>query len=375
MKTLRRISCLLLALLMLLTVAPERAEAVETVYFTAANDTLLSLDDATTPFWYGGRLYAALTDSFCTELNLFYNYRRDTMKILVYTRGRALTADLASDSAEGNGGETYACHVILRGDVIFMPLDVLCAFFRLQYTFTQVSHGYLLRVTNASAVLSDATFIDAAGNLMELRYTQYQRAKAPPVTDAEPPVTSAAPSDPAQQTVYLAVSVADVRQTERLLADLSARQSSATFVFPASVLAESDGLLRRLVSGGYAVALEVDADDTLAAIEACNELLWRAANYKTRLVRLVGASAGAAAAVEEAGYCPIRLTLDLSGRSLSAAQGGRRIVDSAGRNGGICCAYLGVDRDAAGTMDALLQTLRAQNCSMKRLNEVAAALT
>ena len=44
------------------------------------------------PFWYGGKLYVALTDSFCTELNLFYNYRRDTAKLLVYTRGRALTA-------------------------------------------------------------------------------------------------------------------------------------------------------------------------------------------------------------------------------------------------------------------------------------------
>ena len=81
----KRFLCLLLATLLLFTLAPAKTEAETTVYFTAVNDQLLpDLSDGTMPFWSGGRLYVPYTAIAGTDLGLFYSRSRDKSTAVVY---------------------------------------------------------------------------------------------------------------------------------------------------------------------------------------------------------------------------------------------------------------------------------------------------
>ena len=165
--------------------------------------------------------------------------------------------------------------------------------------------------------------------------------------------------------------VTDPALTGQMLDQLSAYE--AAFLFTPQAAENAGDLIRRLAAGGAAVVLRVEAGaDTQSAlrqIEAGNRALWAAAAFKTRLVRLDGASEDTLRAVQEAGYCPIRYTLDYSATQLSASQMSARILSAAEPGRGACRVFLGAEQAASGKLSALLASLRGSNCMPAQLNE------
>ena len=366
MKTVKRALCLAFALLLLVSLVPGRADAADTVYFTAVNDQLLPLNDETMPFWSGGALYVPSTALDGNDLGIFYSRSRDRSTAVLYRQRSVITFDLAAGTIDTNSGQSYAGSAIARGDTVFLPLDVICRFFGLEYSYTRINYGYLVRIKNENVVLSDAT----------LRYTRYERAKMPEADETPQPVENTpAQETPQQRTVYLVIEATDAAHTEQTLAYLSSGR--AAFLFAPEHLPDAGDLLRQLASGGGAIALRVDAsagaNAALSQIAEGNRALWNAANVKTRLVRLDGASEETRQLVAEAGYCPLSFALDYSSGASSVSRMSTRILAAADANGGSCCVFLGTDENASATLSALLVNLRAGNCTSARLNEVVAA--
>ena len=135
----KRLLCLLLTVLMLCSLVPETTLADTTVYFTAVNDQLLSLSDDTMPFWSGGRLYFSSTAISGSDLGIFYSRSRDKQTAVVYRQGSALTFDLASGAVSDQNERSYSGAAIVRGDVVFLPVDLLTRFFALDYSYTRIS--------------------------------------------------------------------------------------------------------------------------------------------------------------------------------------------------------------------------------------------
>ena len=172
----KRFLCLLLVLLMVFSLTPSETRAETTVYFTAVNDQLLpDLSDETMPFWSGGRLYVPFTVITGTDLGLFYSRSRDKSTAVVYRQGSALTFNFAAGTVADQNDRQYSGPAIVRSDVVFLPLDLLTQFFSLDYSYTRVTYGYLVRVKSDTVVLSDAKFIDAAAMSMEQRYNEYMK--------------------------------------------------------------------------------------------------------------------------------------------------------------------------------------------------------
>lgn len=370
----RRIICLLLTILMLFAgLVPERAVAAGSVIFTAANEKIYPLSDETMPFWSGGVVYVPHTAVVDNDLGIQYSRNREKMTVVLYQMRNGLVFDLATGYAEARDGQSFYAPVIIRGDIVFFPLDVLCRYFSLDYSYTRVTYGYLLRIKNSSAVLNDVTFIDAAGQGMAQRYAQYERAHSPAPSGSNSPVTDAPAQEQAQRTAYLVVESTDPASTERLLSYFA---GSGAFLFTPENLERSDDLLRRLTAGGGAVALRIDASngaqDALQRIGEANRSLWAAANAKTRLVYLDNASDETLQAVKAAGYCPLRFTPDYSDGYPTVARMCTRIFSAADLDGGSCCVFLGSDESASAVLSALLTSLRAGNCTPARLNEVVA---
>ena len=390
----KRLACFFLAVLMLCSLAPAPARADGSVYFTAVNDTLLDLNDATMPFWSDGVLYVSPAVVDGTDLNVKYAYSRDRQTVVLYRQRTVLVFDLAANTATDSSGRSYNKTVTFRGGSVYLPLEVLCRCFEAEYSIKKVEHGYLLRVKNASAVLSDAQFIDAAGARMETSYARYVRAHTPESDPAPEPVAPepATPTPPAptpsaptpepepepepERTVRLAVEVTDGAAAAQLLAAAeSLGPGAVTFLFTEQTARAEGDLLRRLAAESQSTALRVDASNggeaALEAIAQANAALWEACNRKTRLVLLDGADEAAFALVRAAGYCPVVPAADLSASlPTTAVRLSAAIFAAADARGGSCTVLLGADSAVVGTFYTLLYRLRQGNCTVQHLTEL-----
>ena len=375
MKKCRRFTSLVLAVLMLMTVLPSFSGAASTVCFTSVNDTILNLNDETMPFWQGGTLYVphtAVDDGrMPKELGIYCSYNREKQLVTLIQSRKVMIADIAAGTIYDRDETYYAGKAIVRGDIAFLPIEAVAKYFDLQYSYTKVTDGYLVRIRDGSAVLSDSKFIDAAAAPMAQRYSQYEKAHQ---SGSGANSTDGSGSDsPTLRTAYPAFLVSDVPASEALLAAIGS--GTATFVFDASALAEADDLLRRIVVSGSTVALRVDAsagtEKTLDAIARANDTLWAACNSKTRLILLDNAAEAVAEAVQAAGYCPVSFVLDYSEALPSAARAANGILTRADGKSA-CTVLMGRDTDVQSAMSAIAATLRTNNCAMARLNEVTA---
>ncbi len=368
----RRFLCLVFAALLLVSLAPEKASAADSVCFLAVNEKLFPLSDDTMPFWSGGTFYVPHTLLDGGELGIHYSRNVEKQMFTAYNLSSgSLTFDLAAGTIETNTLQTLSGSALVRGGIVFLPLNTLCGFFDLDYFYTRVTYGYLLRVKTPSDTFSNERFLDAAVTSMAQRYAQYEKAHAPVETPTVTPDSGARPQETAKRTVYLALEITEEAQARPLLD--AATAGRAAFLFAPRALSASGGLLRQLAAAGDAIALRVDAsggaEDTLEQIAQSNRALWECANVKTRPVALAGADEETTRAVAEAGYCPLDFTLDFSGEFPSVSRASSRVFSAADANHGSCFVFLGTDGAVSESLNSLLTSLHLGNCTLLRINE------
>ena len=370
----KRLLSLLLSVLMLFTLLPPRASAAPTLYFTAVNDRMCDLSDETMPFWQNGLLYVAgATVDGPDDLGIRYSYNQEKSVAILYKGQRVLYCDLTAGTMENNRtGEQYAGSPIVRSGMVFFPITALAKMFDLKYSSTKIAYGYLLRIRDDNAVLSDEYFIDAATDPIQKRYAQYERAHAAAEQENETPAPVETPVRRDDLTVYLLLPAANGSMLTQLLSTLENYQSHATLLLTPELLESAGDGVRRAAATGNAVALCISAetaDEALAQIERGNDALWRAASLRTRLVYLESADKTLRAAVVGAGYCPI--TINTSDFTRSGTHWADTALKWAGRSTSVRL-YLGAESGVSSALGTALSRLRAENCTIAALNEVTA---
>ena len=371
----KRLLSLLLSVLMLCTLLPPRASAAPTLYFTAVNDRMCDLNDETMPFWQNGLLYVAgATVDGPDDLGIRYSYNQEKSVAILYKGQRVLYCDLTAGTMENNRtGEQYTGSPIVRSGMVFFPITALVKMFDLKYSSTKIAYGYLLRIRDDNAVLSDEYFIDAATDPIQKRYAQYERAHA--AAESEQPETPPPVDTPTRRddlTVYLLLPAANGSMLTQLLSTLENYQSHATLLLTPELLESAGDGVRRAAATGNAVALRIDAAtaaEALAQIERGNDALWHAASLRTRLVYLESADKTLRAAVVGAGYCPI--TINTSDFTRSGTHWADTALKWAGRSTSVRL-YLGAESGVSSALGTALSRLRAENCTIAALNEVTA---
>ena len=370
----KRLLSLLLSVLMLCTLLPPRASAAPTLYFTAVNDRMCDLSDETMPFWQNGLLYVAgATVDGPDDLGIRYSYNQEKSVAILYKGQRVLYCDLTAGTMENNRtGEQYAGSPIVRSGMVFFPITALAKMFDLKYSSTKIAYGYLLRIRDDNAVLSDEYFIDAATDPIQKRYAQYERAHAAAEQENETPAQVETPVRRDDLTVYLLLPAANGSMLTQLLSTLENYQSHATLLLTPELLESAGDGVRRAAATGNAVALCISAETTaeaLAQIEQGNDALWHAASLRTRLVYLESADKTLRAAVVGAGYCPI--TINTSDFTRSGTHWADTALKWAGRSTSVRL-YLGAESGVSSALGTALSRLRAENCTIAALNEVTA---
>ena len=370
----KRLLSLLLSVLMLCTLLPPRASAAPTLYFTAVNDRMCDLSDETMPFWQNGLLYVAgATVDGPDDLGIRYSYNQEKSVAILYKGQRVLYCDLTAGTMENNRtGEQYTGSPIVRSGMVFFPITALAKIFDLKYSSTKIAYGYLLRIRDDNAVLSDEYFIDAATDPIQKRYAQYERAHAAAEQENETPAQVETPVRRDDLTVYLLLPAANGFMLTQLLSTLEKHQSHATLLLTPELLESAGDGVRRAAATGNAVALRIDAAtaaEALAQIERGNDALWRAASLRTRLVYLESADKTLRAAVVGAGYCPI--TINTSDFTRSGTHWADTALKWAGRSTSVRL-YLGAESGVSSALGTALSRLRAESCTIAALNEVTA---
>lgn len=363
--------CILLAALLLCSLVPPVTLAAPTVYFSAVNDTLLELSDETMPLWSSGRLYVTYAAAWKSDLGISYSYNKNTKKAIFYQHQSVLVCDLAKNTVTDNDGGSYAGAPLDRGGLVFVPVAALTEFFDLEYSYTKIDQGHLVRIKNDEVVLTDERFIEAATAPMEQRYERYVKAleeqNDPVQTEPTPSVPAVTP-ERRSTNACLALLLTDAEAANRVL-DALGTADALTLLYPGGD--GFDDILRRAVGSECSVALTVDgskgAEAARREIEEKNAALWDAANVMTRFVLLNDAAAGVEDELLGEGWCVLRLSTDLTAVNDSGRIASR--VLAAAERRGRALVLLGTDGKLQNRMATVLRLLREGNCRSVRLRE------
>ncbi|MEG1658497.1 MAG: hypothetical protein RR288_05500 [Oscillibacter sp.] len=356
----RKWMALLLAALLLCQLAAP-AGAAETVYYTAINENVLELTDATMPFWSGGYLYVPST--VFRNLNLGRSLNQMKGKLTLYEmddRNQYLLFDLNADTVIDRQNNGYYPGAVQRNGAFFLPVSVVARAFGFSYSNIQANHGYLVWVTDGSLGLSDLDFKNAATGQMEDRYNQYLKSRLPAAdVQVTPPALPGIANS--GKKVYLCMEATGTAAVEELLDTLSRFGSQAAFFFPPELLADSDDVLRRMVATGQAVGILADAGRTdlsvVEQVERGNDLLYGATLSKTRLVQVKNSTDKAQGELTAAGYRCLSPTLDRAQYGLQSITGAGKLLGRITAKKGPVSVWLGENVNAAG-LHALLNAAR-----------------
>lgn len=345
----RRIAALMLAVLLLVPLSPGPGRASGTgIYFTAANEQLMDLNDETMPFYSNGVLYVSSRLFEGGELGLSYGRNTTLGLATLYRQGSNmdLRFDIAGQVVYDKEYNMYSGYAIERGGVVFFPLELVCRYFRLSWSYNETDTAPLIRVKSDSVILSDVDFINAAATLMRGRYDDYERASAarPPV-DPNPPASADPPIQAAEgQKVYL---IFDGKDAWEILPVLG--EAQGTFLLTVEQMTDGD-LLRALTAGGHAPVLRLQGaapEERAEELRQGREALWQAACSWLELAWYDG---GEEPLLAEEGFRQVRAAIDASGETASG------LLRSVGRHREDVAVYWGTE-GRTGTLEETLEAL------------------
>lgn len=352
MKTsLRRTAALLLAVLLLVLLGPGPGRASgDGVYFTAANEQLMDLNNETMPFYSNGVLYVSSRLFEGGELGLSYGRNTTLGLATLYRQGSNmdLRFDIAGQVVYDKEYNMYSGYAIERGGVVFFPLELVCRYFRLSWSYNETDTAPLIRVKSDSVILSDVDFINAAATLMRGRYDDFERASAarPPV-DPDPPATVDPPVQAAEgQKVYLIFGGKDAWEILPVLGE-----AQGTFLLTAGQMADGD-LLRALTAGGHAPVLRLQGEtpeERAEELRQGREALWQAACSWLELAWYDGGEEEPL--LTENGLRQVRAAIDASEETASG------LLRSVGRHREDVAVYWGTE-GRTETLEEALEALR-----------------
>ena len=380
MKKRRRIQSVLAALALMLGLAwPMPASAVS-LYFTGINDSVTPLTSDTMPCWFGGTLYVPYTvfdagmNGVNFSLGLSSIYNRFGQTVSVFNLKQILVFELDTGVCRDDmTGVTYNARSIMRHGRPYLPLNTVCSFFGLEYSYTQLSYipqGFLVRVRSADAVLDDARFVDGARNLINSRLREYTQSLSPAestdVGNTTPSVTPQPPSpqppeeDGTSAAVYLAFRCESGEALRDILNGLDGGRCYAVFFLSPQVLEEEGDLIRRMLGSGHSVGILADSGEELGdLLTRGSRALEEAARTRTTLAYV---PAGQREALEQKGWVCWEETALLTPRdTVSPAAFASSGVSRLGSGRGTVYLTVEGNGNTARVLSALLRQLDNNN--------------
>lgn len=262
------------------------AGAAGTVYFSAVNNKLLALNNATMPTYIGSQLY--LPYSFFNAGDLGVYSSGDSEKAIIYASGsKILTFNAVTGEIFDQNNFRYERYSAeLHNGIVYVPVQLVCDYFGFEFGVIQAQPAAIVRVRSTSNI-PDATFaaIQSIKEQMQSMYDTYMgnpNASPTPSTGGEPTYQ--------EVIVYLSVYDFSAGKLDKILDALTSVPFKACFFVAADEIEANAGLLRRIAGNGHMIGIWLKEGSSQEYQDA-SALLFEAAKVKTVLVTAIGDNA------------------------------------------------------------------------------------
>lgn len=330
MKYGRKFLGMLLALVLCLGVLYPAPVYAADICFTAIDESILKLTNESMPIWSGGVLYAPYTtfnegDNGMAGWEIQVLHSKASNRALVFDKNRYLEFDLKAGTCwDDLTGIPYSAGAIVRGGLLYLPVEIVCQHFGMTYSYREIAKGDLLRIKTDGVIISDARFADAADNILNLRLKEYNQNKpgstqTPEVTTPQPPVQQPPAESDQSVDTFLAFRCEEEGALEPILTVLDAVQGKGMFFLTPELIEQRADLVIRVLGSGHSVGL-------LAWGESMEEIRGELSDGRKALAEQVFFSPTAAFVpkefrdpLEQEGWVCWNSTLDLNPEDTSGA--------------------------------------------------------
>ena len=266
MKYGRKFLGMLLTLVLCLGVLyPAPAYAAD-ICFTAIDESILKLTNESMPIWSGGVLYAPYTtfnkgDNGIADWEIQVLHSKTSNRALVFDKNRYLEFDLKAGTCwDDLTGIPYSGGGIVRGGLLYLPVEIVCKHFGMTYSYREIDKGDLLRIKTDGVIISDSRFADAAENILNLRLKEYNQNKpgstqVPEVITPQPPVQKPPVESEQQVDTFLAFRCEEGAMLEQVLTILDTVQGKGMFFLTPELIEQRADLVIRVLGSGHSIGL------------------------------------------------------------------------------------------------------------------------
>ncbi|MFI3254321.1 MAG: hypothetical protein R3Y63_08315 [Eubacteriales bacterium] len=278
----QRISHIFLALAMVLgSLIPAPVRAEETAaYFVGVNDVLLTMQASSQPIWVDRYICLPYTvfhsSSTGSSLGLSSSYQRSSGLVTISDSQNSLIFNLATGTCtDSRSQQVYHSQAVLRDGIPYVPMTTICDYFQLKYSYHNISYGYLVRISNNNASLTESQFIQNHSNTMELMLKAFRQGS----------VYGAVTETP-ETPIFLGFTLGESLDFTDTLREWNI---NAVFFFQLDQLMSHGDYLRKLYGSGHSIGFYLQEDSLDAQQEElalCQELL-RAQTQSTSQILLL----------------------------------------------------------------------------------------
>ena len=312
--------------LSLVSLAPVSAASVT---FFAVDESLLDLGYGAT--YYGGELYVS-PGVFSNVSGIYTSYSSSQKLITMYDSTSTLVFDLNGGTCYTVGGSDHEASGILSGGSPYVPLNFVCSYFGLSYSYLTTDIAPMIRLKTGSEILKDSTFVSAVSSTMSARYSAF--------VSAHPEMFSS----PVTMCLLLAGPLDE--NTDALLDYFAVTGIRAAFFTDAASIEAHPDIVRRIYCQGHSLGVMCDGIDSA---EIFNEKLFDLLSMKSRLA--VGPET-----LSGEGYAVIEANVDARGIGTSTTVS--RVVNNISKfSGGTAVIRMDVDENTVGHISQITRAM------------------
>lgn len=260
---------------------PARAAGDSYLITVAENEVLEDTGDDSMAVYIDGIIYTPYTT--LQKLNgVWASYNPEEQKVTVYQLGYVMYFELDTGLTYDYSERYIRVSAKLRGEVPYLPVQVICSWMGLYYSFTSAADAGLsypiLRLAAKTPATTDSALFTAKAET--LRTVARARDKLSGIDTGEPDT----PAVPDPRDVYLLFTGAPGEELPQLLDTLENSRVSAAFFLPAEGLAGQGEALREIWARGFSPGLLLTGEDPLAEATAAADACARILRQRVRLV-------------------------------------------------------------------------------------------
>ena len=285
----KRIVALLMLMIFLMALAPG-VQGSNAVFFVGVNDSVpMYLPGSDAPYYKGNLLYVPYTVFNSGVGGIAISYNVDKGNLVLFTRAKRLVYDLTAGTVTDEADKVGKVEVVHRNGILFIPVQRAATHFGLSVTMLTASTGStVLRFTDGSQTLDDATFIRKAQTLISIILEQEGGGQSTGEGQGGSGQQTEQQTPNGPKSVYLAFAADAV--SEQTLKDPASMNIYAAFFLTEEQIAQNPELVREIYASGHQIGLTIDADETApeTALQQANEALDRVLFCKSLMVLLPG---------------------------------------------------------------------------------------